>query len=65
MLPALLPLLLMAAPAPAARSRPNIVLIMADDLGIGDPGCYGNTTLRTLARHMGDIDLAGSQVLAF
>ncbi|XP_055461169.1 steryl-sulfatase-like isoform X1 [Psammomys obesus] len=47
MLPALLPLLLMAALAPAARSRPNIVLIMADDLGIGDPGCYGNTTLRT------------------
>ncbi|KAM6151445.1 steryl-sulfatase [Rhynchocyon petersi] len=28
-------------------SRPNFVLVMADDLGIGDPGCYGNTTLRT------------------
>ncbi|KAM8753176.1 steryl-sulfatase [Rhynchonycteris naso] len=28
-------------------SRPNFVLIMADDLGIGDPGCYGNKTLRT------------------
>ncbi|XP_059819737.1 arylsulfatase D-like [Hypanus sabinus] len=27
--------------------QPNIVLIMADDLGIGDIGCYGNNTIRT------------------
>ncbi|XP_069492839.1 arylsulfatase D-like [Ambystoma mexicanum] len=28
-------------------AKPNIVLIMADDLGIGDIGCYGNDTIRT------------------
>lgn len=35
------------APPPAKRPGPNFVLIMADDLGVGDPGCYGNHTLRT------------------
>ncbi|XP_069802361.1 steryl-sulfatase-like [Dendropsophus ebraccatus] len=31
----------------AMKTKPNFVLIMVDDLGIGDVGCYGNRTLRT------------------
>ncbi|XP_029390628.1 steryl-sulfatase-like [Mus pahari] len=41
---ALADVILGAGPAPRP---PNFLLIMADDLGIGDLGCYGNATLRT------------------
>lgn len=32
---------------PRASSRPNIVFILADDLGYGELGCYGQTKIRT------------------
>ncbi len=36
-----------AKPKPLAGSRPNLVLIIADDVSANDLGCYGNPTVRT------------------
>lgn len=32
---------------PAQARRPNIIFIMADDLGWGELGCYGQKKIRT------------------
>ncbi|OWJ99388.1 STS [Cervus elaphus hippelaphus] len=47
MMTLLLLLLFLCEAHSQVASKPNFVLLMADDLGIGDPGCYGNKTLRT------------------
>src|SRR5687767_9634582 len=44
-------LLIVCAPsglnAQRANRPPNIIIIMADDLGYGDLGCYGHPSIRT------------------
>ena len=35
------------APSAAAKRLPNIVFVIADDLGYGDLGCFGSTKIRT------------------
>ncbi|MEN9574316.1 MAG: hypothetical protein RL514_2171 [Verrucomicrobiota bacterium] len=44
---ALVSLRLGVAPATAAPRPPNVIFIIADDLGYGDLGCYGQKFIRT------------------
>lgn len=51
---------LMAADQPSNDQPPNIVFILADDLGYGETGCYGQTKIRTP-----NIDALASQGMRF
>lgn len=40
-------LLLYFVAGTASSSKPNVVIFLADDLGIGDIGCFGNSSIKT------------------
>jgi len=54
---------LLAWPAAAAGAKPNIVLVMADDMGWGDVGFNGNTVIRT--PHLDELAKAGLRFTRF
>ena len=39
--------LILSAPAFAAEKPPNVVILLADDMGYGDAACYGNKKIKT------------------
>ena len=43
----LFPLLLLPSVSPSQARPPNILILLVDDLGIGDVGCFGNSSLAT------------------
>ena len=47
MRPVLLALLALGSASRLTAAPPNVVVILADDLGYGDLGCYGSPTVRT------------------
>ena len=50
-------------PLAAGEAAPNIVLILADDLGYGDLGCYGSTAVATPV--LDDLAAQGARLTGF
>lgn len=59
----LLALLVCAFSAHAADRKPNIVIILADDLGFGDLGCYGHPKFKT--PHLDRMAAEGAKLTQF
>lgn len=61
----LLPAILGAVctPAPAAPGKPNLIWVMADDLGYGELGCYGQKVIRT--PHLDEMAAEGMRFTRF
>ncbi len=49
--------------ASATDTRPNVVIILADDLGFGDLGCYGHPTFKT--PHLDRLAAEGARLTQF
>jgi arylsulfatase len=59
----LLTLVACSLSAIADDKRPNIVILLADDMGYGDPACFGNTKIRT--PHIDQLAREGTRFTSF
>ncbi|MCW5964857.1 MAG: sulfatase-like hydrolase/transferase [Bryobacterales bacterium] len=50
-------------PASPGGSRPNIILLLADDMGCHDPGCFGGTAVNT--PHLDALAASGAKLTSF
>jgi hypothetical protein len=51
------------SPLLSAAEKPNIILILADDLGYADMGCFGSMTIRT--PHLDTLAAEGTKFTSF
>jgi arylsulfatase A-like enzyme len=61
--PCLLLLLFAGSASAAAETRPNVVLILSDDMGWADLGCYGSKDIKT--PHLDKLASQGTRLTSF